>query len=250
MLQVSYNHNNTIYSNMISDSDSSLSGNLDNNNNNNNKLSHDKNDNNNHNVKSGLKRHRDQEESEEDTKDVKAEKRKIANRKASVACRLRKKIFINELQRQVVELTQKNLIYEKENEVLRQMLNDKLRLQQLQQQEMRLQQSMNSLSLPAYKNNYRGTSSSSSVLKAVYNNNQMINHHNHTINDTLGMRGLQQQQSVDRDDDLYALIQQQRQQEQVIPGISSDGLLKSSYDVLIDNALQRYRRESGAAQFL
>merc|ERR1719223_2112568 len=161
MLQVSYNHNNTIYSTMISDSDSSLSGNLDNNNN---KLSHDKNDNNNHNVKSGLKRHRDQEESEEDTKDVKAEKRKIANRKASVACRLRKKIFINELQRQVMELTQKNLIYEKENEVLRQILNDKLRLQQ---QEMRLQQSMNSLSLPAYKNNYRGTSSSSSVLKAV-----------------------------------------------------------------------------------
>ena len=56
----------------------------------------------------------------------KHEQRRIANRKASVACRLRKKIFIHELQRQVLELTQKNSQFEEENETLRNMLNTKV----------------------------------------------------------------------------------------------------------------------------
>ena len=40
----------------------------------------------------------------------------VANRKAAYNCRLRKRILIEELQRQVVELTKKNLSLEDENE--------------------------------------------------------------------------------------------------------------------------------------
>ena len=55
----------------------------------------------------------------------KAERRRMANRKASVASRLRKKIFVAELQRQVINLSNKIARCEDENRVLRQMLRER-----------------------------------------------------------------------------------------------------------------------------
>ena len=50
------------------------------------------------------------------SEEEKRSERLVANRKAAYNCRLRKRILIEELQRQVVELTKKNLPLEDENE--------------------------------------------------------------------------------------------------------------------------------------
>merc|ERR1719223_170612 len=62
----------------------------------------------------------------------KRERRRVANRKASVACRLRKKIFITELQRQVSELSRRNNEIEEENAILRRMFQAKVAAEQQQ----------------------------------------------------------------------------------------------------------------------
>lgn len=49
----------------------------------------------------------------------KRKERLIANRRAAYNCRMRKRILIEELQRQVVELTRKNIAAEEENARLR-----------------------------------------------------------------------------------------------------------------------------------
>uniref|UniRef100_A0A7S2KBW5 BZIP domain-containing protein n=1 Tax=Leptocylindrus danicus TaxID=163516 RepID=A0A7S2KBW5_9STRA len=55
----------------------------------------------------------------------KRKERLLANRKAAYNCRMRKRILIEELQRQVVELTRKNIAAEDENARLRVALNMK-----------------------------------------------------------------------------------------------------------------------------
>jgi len=55
----------------------------------------------------------------------KRKERLLANRKAAYNCRMRKRILIEELQRQVVELTRKNIAAEEENARLRVALNIK-----------------------------------------------------------------------------------------------------------------------------
>ena len=57
------------------------------------------------------------------SEEEKRSERLVANRKAAYNCRLRKRILIEELQRQVVELTKKNLSLEDENVRLREALN-------------------------------------------------------------------------------------------------------------------------------
>jgi len=57
------------------------------------------------------------------TEEEKREDRLAANRKAAYNCRLRKRILIEELQSQVVELTQKNIALEEENEQLKKALS-------------------------------------------------------------------------------------------------------------------------------
>ena len=57
------------------------------------------------------------------TEEEKREDRLAANRKAAYNCRLRKRILIEELQRQVIEISQKNNSLEKENAQLRKVLD-------------------------------------------------------------------------------------------------------------------------------
>ena len=73
----------------------------------------------------------------------KRNERLIANRKAAYNCRMRKRILIEELQRQVVELTKKSMNLEEENKQLRQALlnsNQSDMMAQNQQQQQQQQQ--------------------------------------------------------------------------------------------------------------
>lgn len=69
------------------------------------------------------KNKRNRREVSNKSEEEKRAERLVANRKAAFNCRLRKRILIEELQRQVVELTKKTLSLEDENLKLREALN-------------------------------------------------------------------------------------------------------------------------------